>query len=642
MLQNVSPVPGDAQRFAFRRVVFCGAVATACVLAGQANGTRSAVRSHSVSSDVANVFVAPPPDAGLATAGDDGDPANCRRFRTAVAAPPAGIGHGCSSLDRAYALAQPGDTVFLAWSGRWDNSDADAIKAAPGTQAPRSCSGPAATGGCIRFAAAPGQAPMISDLQLCADFVELDGLRFFARVGEDGFGNQITVSGLGIGAGDNSCEPGGAPPHDIYIRNTRIDGALSITGSTHDVYVQGGVVGQSVNVSNQLGGVGNNGNPSTGAPVNHVTVDGVTFAGMTWTDTTHHHPECLHMDFASDSVTVKNSRFQGCRAYAIRVEAEGDGSKHADSQTNHVFENDFFDGQPLNFDCHDPGCVLSGITVRFNTAASGVSLTSDCGLRADATCTVTKNRLYGNVVRGSCPSTGRAFGGGWSESYNVWTGKRDPDSICGGDSTSVYQANPRLAAPGPPAYDDHLAIWAQQAVGLVPADLASGTVRLDIDGDLRPQYHAADAGADEWETSLMVLGRSIGRVVIGRPAAAVTSAYGRPRRRETLRLGQKRLSVLTYVIHGGRLQIYVDGDRIVGVGTTSTYYASPVGFRVGGDATFVRRRPGVAWLDCRHAYRWSLRGDDLLVTLAGGRTGAKVTGLTMILRSYGLGNCGAR
>jgi hypothetical protein len=341
-------------------------------------------------------------------------------------------------------------------------------------------------------------------------------------------------------------------------------------------------------------------------------------------------------------VTIKNARFLGCQSYAIRVEAEGDPSEHADAQTNHLFQNNFFDGQPLNFDCHDPGCVLSGITVRFNTIVSGISLTDDCKLDPDRTCTVTGNRLYGNIVAGSCPSNAAAYGLGWSQSYNLWSGSGGPNTICAHDSTSIYGNKAKLVAPGPPRFDDHLATHSQRALGLVPPQVTAGKPVTDIDGDLRPGRFSADAGADEWDSALMVLGRSIGGVRLGEREQDLLASYGQPNRRATVSAGGARVTLLTYRLHGASLWVYTEGKRVVGIGTSSRYYALPTGVGVGGDAKLVRNWPDVSWLQCRRALRRVVGGTEILVSIPGGRNGATIGGITMVQKKFGLGTCASR
>jgi hypothetical protein len=344
----------------------------------------------------------------------------------------------CGSLQAAYVRAAPGDTVYLEWNGSWATSQ----KIGPAGNKPSAsgCSTPTIRSGCVRFTPSPGYTPsFIGSVAVCADYVELDSVSVMGTLIPDGFGNKISSGGVGVGSGDNSCQPSGAPPHDFLLVNLSVsNGSLSVVGSAHDGWVGNSTVGDSVNVSNQLGGVGNNGLDS--APVTDVTYAGVTFKGMTWTDPGHHHPECLHMDYASDHVTLAGDRFLGCRVYSVRVEAEGDPAKHADAQRDHVFDGIYADAAPVNFDCHDNNCMISGITVENSTLLGGLSLTNDCRLVAGRVCTVVDDTVAGNTIAGPCPASQPIFGGGWSESWNAW---RDIDppfpagTICAQDSTST-------------------------------------------------------------------------------------------------------------------------------------------------------------------------------------------------------------
>jgi len=344
----------------------------------------------------------------------------------------------CGSLQSAYMRAAPGDTVFLAWNGPWFTRQRIGPSANKGS-AP-ACSSPSLRSGCVRFTPAPGYAPSITGaVAICADYVELDSIDVAGTLVPDGFGNQITTGGVSVGNGDNSCQPSGGPPHDFVLLDLAIsNGGLYTIGSAHDGWVGDSVVGGSLNISNQLGGVGNNGLDPL--PVNHVTYADDTFQKMTWTDTNHHHPECLHMDYASDHISLVGDRFLGCRVYSIRVEAEGDPARNADAQTNHVIDHVYADSAPVNFDCHDNNCVLAGITVTNSTLLGGLSLTDDCRLTASHVCTVLADDVSTSTIAGSCPSSLAIYGGGWSESHNDW---RDLDrpfpsgTICSSDSTST-------------------------------------------------------------------------------------------------------------------------------------------------------------------------------------------------------------
>jgi hypothetical protein len=449
----------------------------------------------------ASVFVAPPASAGLGTNGSDTDAANCVRFSTAVPAPPGGSGVGCATFQRAYQLAQSGDTVYLNWSGAWSTSQQIGASANKTTSA--RCRYPTDTSGCINFTPVAGSQPTVSGgLQICADYVQLSNFDFNSATYTDTYGDTVSKPAWWVGKGDSTCQPSGAPPHDIYIHNVDAHGPAGITGGAFGVYVLGGSIGNSYNLPVQFGGSGNNGQTPG---VHNSTIDGVTFHHFLATDLANHHMECVHMDYAGDSNTVQNSRFQSCPVYSIRVEAEGNPGQHANTQTNHLFQNNFFDGAPLNFDCHDNGCALTGNVVRFNTfGTGGFTPTNDCAQSSGNTCSAHGNTFYGNLVNNGCSSNAAIYGLGWSSFFNVYAGNGGGNTICATDTTSSYGAQIRLVSPGAPNYDDHLSTCTQVSANLLapPNLFTQGSANLgapltDIDGVGRPKSGLLDAGASE-------------------------------------------------------------------------------------------------------------------------------------------------
>jgi hypothetical protein len=441
-----------------------------------------------------SVFVAPPASAGLGTNGSDTDAANCVRFSTAVPAPPGGSGVGCATFQRAYQLAQSGDTVYLNWSGAWSTSQQIGASANKTTSA--RCRYPTDTSGCINFTPVAGSQPTVSGgLQICADYVQLSNFDFNSATYTDTYGDTVSKPAWWVGKGDSTCQPSGAPPHDIYIHNVDAHGPAGITGGAFGVYVLGGSIGNSYNLPVQFGGSGNNGQTPG---VHNSTIDGVTFHHFLATDLANHHMECVHMDYAGDSNTVQNSRFQSCPVYSIRVEAEGNPGQHANTQTNHLFQNNFFDGAPLNFDCHDNGCALTGNVVRFNTfGTGGFTPTNDCAQSSGNTCSAHGNTFYGNLVNNGCSSNAAIYGLGWSSFFNVYAGNGGGNTICATDTTSSYGAQIRLVSPGAPNYDDHLSTCTQVSANLLaPPNLPDEPV-TDIDRAGRPKSGLLDAGASE-------------------------------------------------------------------------------------------------------------------------------------------------
>jgi hypothetical protein len=81
----------------------------------------------------------------------------------------------------------------------------------------------------------------------------------------------------------------------------------------------------------------------------------------------------------------------------------------------------------------------------------------------------------------------------------------------------------------------------------------------------------------------------------------------------------------------------LDADTVVGVGTTSPYYASATGFGVGADAASFEH--GADWLDCARAFRRRQGGVDVYVSPRGGKSGKTVQSVAMIRAGYGYAGC---
>ena len=156
--------------------------------------------------------------------------------------------------------------------------------------------------------------------------------------------------------------PGGAPPHDIYLANISYGGQASAIGGASNVWFVGGTATGTSDFPWQMGGQGANG--ATGY-ANHNGIVGITFQGASFTnsDALHHHMECVHDTPGSDHIVVASSRFISCPVQSFFAQGT--------SQTNILVENNYFiGGGPLKFDCTtNPGCVNSGITIRYNSFA---------------------------------------------------------------------------------------------------------------------------------------------------------------------------------------------------------------------------------------------------------------------------------
>ena len=408
-------------------------------------------------------------------------------------------GNVCDSGPTAYARAQLGDTVLIeggTYTSRWNFASAISKAGTPGT-CDYNYRGTANLSGCVTFEPASGQAVSFQvagtnqpQIGICADFVSIQNVTFNMTTFTDQYGDTISNNAVGIGAGDSSCMPNGAPPHDIYLAGNSYAGAAGTVGGAFNVWFVGGSATAVSGFPWQMGGEGNNG---TTVGVHDSGIVGVTFQGYNFAnvDPAHHHMECLHMDYTGNANTIADDRFEGCPVYSIRIEAEGPTANNGNSQTNHLIENNYFDGQNLNFDCHDPGCSITGNTVRFNSFnAASFAPTNDCALTTGNTCTVANSRLYGNLNPG-CTSNAATYGLGWTPSHNVNTSAQS--GICAGDTTSAYNITVTYTSPGPPNYNLSLGS-AQTATNFVPSSVPGGWPTADIHATARSGA-ATNAGA---------------------------------------------------------------------------------------------------------------------------------------------------
>ena len=205
---------------------------------------------------------------------------------------------------------------------------------------------------------------------------------------------------------------------------------------------------------------------------------------------------------------------------------------------------------------------------------------------------------------------------GWTAAFNLVVGS----GSCGTNSRAAR--SPRLADDG-----YHL-LPGSPARGAGDHDLHPV---FDIDGDFRPLNVAPDAGADQSETALIVLGRSIGAARIGMLRPDVLMRYGRPAR-SRYKIGQDKSKELvdSYRLHGGALTFTYRDDTTVGLSTTSRYYttASGVGPGVPAGADAAWTRP-LRWIACRKVYR--ARANGLTIEyVVGGRLRRDLLQISML------------
>ena len=109
--------------------------------------------------------------------------------------------------------------------------------------------------------------------------------------------------------------------------------------------------------------------------------------------------------------------------------------------------------------------------------------------------------------------------------------------------------------------------------------------------------------------------------------------YGR-RRVRFVRAAPRRVAVASYARAGGRLFVTYDGDRVVGVATTSAYYSTPNGLGVGAKIEATPWLARLPWSRCRKSHRRSLGPVMLEVRPAGGKGGKTIARIAMTRRAY--------
>jgi hypothetical protein len=461
-------------------------------------------------------------------------------------------------------------------------SDGQVVEVAAGTYGPQDLLGPrGARTKYVVFRPAQGAVVSTGELRLDgAEHVEFD---------------DMTVDDYYVAQGS----------HDVVFRD--LDAHVFFIRSADDVFVVGGRVGGTTHAeSATIGSTAGSTQPSQ-----NVVIDGVEFHDMTRADAPTDHTECLFLQ-SVDGLVLRNSRFHGCDVFDVYVSNILVGPV----SSNLLIENNFFGsatdgGFYTLFARLDSGDELQNAVIRNNSFAQGIHL--DPGSYQNVL-------VAGNVG----PMLQHQCTPGVDYSHNVWQGAR-----CSATDTSG------ASGFGDPDHLDLHLVRGAPPIGR--GDPASYPAR-DIDGDLRPRLLPPDAGADQRETAELALGRSIGAVRVGAPTATVTAFYGAPPHVGWRRLAndQPRLRIASYREHGGRLEVISDGDRVVGVTTSSRYYRSLGGVGPGVDVAALRGFTRLGRTSCGLTYRKRVAGVDTYASVAARR----VTRVAMMRPFYGA-FCGA-
>lgn len=500
----------------------------------------------------------------------------------------------CASFGRAYAAARPGDTVLVACGGarrcayptqtipyplaKRGRAPCRAAETFPDGQTTNDDAS-----GCITFRPQRGVRPKIASVAIEVPYVGLDGLTVTGTI----------FAGANVGRVDQPCSAWNV--HDLILRD------LTATGFDLDsvsyVYVLGGTYGPLLNDASKVEPCRN----GDGTGGGHVALDGVTMHDYRQTEAGTH-MECIHFQQGADSLIVR-SRFLNCAQQDLSVQTQSgsriDGLLIAndvfDAACSHAASGDHcgvVSGGTTTFICNDPGDTLERVTMLDDTLNGTPSFqrTGSCAMR-DIT-------VRGSVVTGpqsqSACAQERAVGVRYV--YDAFTNARGP--ACG--PGNVLGASRGSTWVDPARYDYRLA-RGSRALELVPRSRESPA--YDIAGALRPLRGRADAGAYQRESALVVPGRSIGAASIGERRAAVVAFYGRPQHTLSRRSHGRVESELDYRIHGGVLSLTIESGAVVGLATTSRYYATAAGLGPGASATVPRAPARRAWKRCGGALR---------------------------------------
>lgn len=484
----------------------------------------------------------------------------------------------CASLDRAYHLASPGETVFLA-AGSYPTQDVkpDAAKTDPTP---------------VVFTPMSGAQVSVAHLNVSASHVAFSNFQTDWQV--------VT------------------PANGVTFQNIVSNGAIYISGASN-VSVLGGAVFSPVPVSSdsQIASI-------DGQVPTNILFDGVSFHDFTDVGPGQlHHIECLQVG-AAVNLTVTNSKFWNCGTHDIFIRSWGFVNNSPSPLSNILIENNWFAKTVAGFyamqvlDDLWTGSPPTSLTIRNNSALQTIIVRVSHGTAV----------VHGNVL----PAMSKFFCDSYGQSqwfdYNVY----GSGVACGphdvvGDPKYVDAANFNLdLGPG--------------SAALGRGD-PKNHPEFDIAGNLRPLTLSPDAGASQQETANVVFGKGIGSATIGASRASIEQFYGAPLRKTSYKTPRGKATLATYVRHGGRLWIlYNAANVVVGVGTNSSYYSTEKGLGVGAVSQRLVTSLGARWFSCQKAYRRMIGSVAVYVVGNQKHPTAPVGTLWMVQRSFD--ECGHR
>jgi|GEM_PF-2018935 len=350
----------------------------------------------------------------------------------------------CKTLNRAYKLAQPGNTVEMA-AGTYGDTSLSLDSTKTSTQD-------------VLFRPAAGATVTIApELHVYARHLELRGLHLASKL-------WIESSAVDVTMRNDSLKN-----FDLYSNGTQ---------SSREISFIGGSVGPSADENSRIASNGT----STSASPEDILIEGVDFHDFTLSPGSGAHVECLQV-WAVNGLTIRNSSFRNCEVFDIFLQKLPGGA--AATPSNILIENNFFDCcrsgyYSIRFGDH-AGTSWKNVTIRNNSLNKEIN--------PDPSVPYSNVKILSNVgpaVKFWSGSTGNLEPkpAGIEVDHNVWY------------SGSKVGPNDKVAPSGflnPAALDFHLKAGAAAIDAGDPVNFPA----RDIDGDARPAGAAPDAGADE-------------------------------------------------------------------------------------------------------------------------------------------------
>lgn len=263
---------------------------------------------------------------------------------------------------------------------------------------------------------------------------------------------------------------------DVVIRNVTASGPVSISGATN-VSVLGGAVYSPTPVASDPLVTSANGHVPT-----NVLIDGVSFHDFVDVGPgQYHHIECLQIG-SGINLTIRNSRFRNCATHDIFIRSWGTANGNQHPLTNVVLENNVL--EPVLSGYYDfqflddlwTGVPSASLLFRDNTVVGANPV-----FRLTYGTARVRSNIFPSQTRYGCGAYGQRR---WLD-YNLW----QAGAACG-PHERVGSAAFVDAAHG----DYHLTASSRAIDAGDPGNFAP----LDSDGKSRPFGSAPDAGAYEF------------------------------------------------------------------------------------------------------------------------------------------------